>query len=65
GMMHLDMGETAEGKQFNFYWYNPATGESTSARKVTGGRKVQFTAPGMYPGTLEYSDWVLHIYESK
>lgn len=64
GMIHLDMGETAEGKQFNFYWYNPATGESTSGKKVTGGRKVQFTAPGMYPGTLEYSDWVLHVNEN-
>jgi hypothetical protein len=60
-MMHLDMGETAAGKSFSWYWYNPATGESTSKRKVTGGRKVQFTAPGMYPGTLDYSDWVLHI----
>ena len=64
GMMHLDMGESAEGKSFTFYWYNLATGESTSERKVTGGRKVQFTAPGMYPGTLEYSDWVLHVFEN-
>ncbi|WP_372948242.1 DUF4038 domain-containing protein [Mariniphaga sp.] len=65
GMMHLDMGQTAEGKKFNFYWYNPATGESTPQRQIKGGRKVQFTAPGMYPGTLDYSDWVLHIYESE
>ena len=61
GMMHLDMGEAAAGKSFFWYWYNPATGESTSKRQVNGGRKVQFTAPGMYPGTLDYSDWVLHI----
>jgi len=61
GMMHLDMGETAAGKSFSWYWYNPATGESTSKRQVAGGRKVQFTAPGMYPGTLDYSDWVLHV----
>ncbi len=64
GMMHLDMGQAATGKQFTAYWYNPSTGESTSKRQVQGGQKVQFTAPGMYPGTLEYSDWVLHIYES-
>jgi len=64
GMMHLDMGEAAVGKQFSFYWYNPATGESTSERKITGGRKVQFTAPGMYPATLDYSDWVLHVFEN-
>jgi hypothetical protein len=61
GMMHLDMSVTAAGKSFSCYWYNPSTGESTSRRQVTGGRKVQFTAPGMYPGTLDYSDWVLHI----
>jgi len=61
---HLDMGEAAVGKQFSFYWYNPATGESTSERKITGGRKVQFTAPEMYPATLDYSDWVLHVFEN-
>jgi hypothetical protein len=64
GMMHLDMGEASNGKQFTAYWYNPATGESTSKRQVQGGQKVQFTSPGMYPGTLEYSDWVLHVSEN-
>lgn len=63
GMMHLDMGEAASGKSFSWYWYNPATGEATSKQQVRGNRKVQFTAPGMYPGTLDYSDWVLHVYE--
>ncbi|MBW6534923.1 MAG: DUF4038 domain-containing protein [Mariniphaga sp.] len=64
GMMHLDMGQAATGKQFTAYWYNPATGESTSKWQVQGGQKVQFTAPGMYPGALDYSDWVLHVFEN-
>jgi hypothetical protein len=63
GMMHLDMSEAASGKIFNWNWYNPATGKTTQVQQVQGGRKVQFTAPGMYPGTLDYSDWVLHVYE--
>lgn len=62
GMIHLDMGQEATGRQFSWYWYNPATGDYTEKQKVQGGRKIQFTAPGMYPGTLEFSDWVLHVY---
>lgn len=62
GMINLDMLQEAEGKTFTAYWYNPATGESTSQKQVKGGRSVRFIAPGMYPGTLEFGDWVLHIY---
>lgn len=65
GMIHLDMGQQALGRQYSWYWYNPATGEQSEKHQVQGGRKVQFTAPGMYPGNLQYSDWVLHVYEEK
>jgi hypothetical protein len=62
GMMHLDMSERLQEN------HSPVTGiirlqeNQHPKRQVTGGRKVQFTAPGMYPGTLDYSDWVLHVF---
>jgi hypothetical protein len=61
-MINLNIGEQGMGKNFIFYWYNPATGESTGKKQIKGSKTLQFTAPGMYPGELEYSDWVLHMY---
>jgi hypothetical protein len=62
GMISLNIGEKGDEKEFSYYWYNPATGESTGKRQIKGNKTLQFTAPGMYPGTLNYSDWVLHVY---
>jgi hypothetical protein len=60
GMINLDIGQNE--KEFTFYWYNPANGESTSKKTIKGMHTLQFVAPGMYPGTLNYSDWVLHVF---
>lgn len=65
GMINLDMGESASDKFFTYYWYNPATGESSKTEQIQGNKTLQFVSPGMYPGKLNYSDWVLHIYESE
>lgn len=65
GMINLNIGQSGSEKEFTFYWYNPATGESTSKKSIKGNRMLQFVAPGMYPGTLNYSDWVLHVLTSK
>jgi hypothetical protein len=62
GMINLNIGENGPGKEFSYNWYNPATGESTGKKQIKGNKTLQFTAPGMYPGTLNYSDWVLHVY---
>jgi hypothetical protein len=61
GMINLNTGETGVEKEFSYYWYNPATGELTGKKQVKGNKSLQFTSPGMYPGTLNYSDWVLHV----
>jgi hypothetical protein len=61
-MINLDIGQNDTEKEFIFYWYNPANGESTSKKSIKGNHTLQFVAPGMYPGTLNYSDWVLHIF---
>jgi hypothetical protein len=63
GMIHVDMGESAVGKNFSYYWYNPSTGEAGAKREITGKATLQFISPGMYPGSLEYSDWVLHVFK--
>ena len=64
GMINLVMGETAIGKNFTYYWYNPSTGETGGRRQITGKESLQFISPGMYPGSLEYSDWVLHVFNN-
>ena len=64
GMVNLDMGKSANGKNFSYYWYNPSTGESGGKRVITGRETLQFISPGMYPGSLEYSDWVLHVFNN-
>lgn len=61
GMLNLKIPGNGE-KTFSYYWYNPATGESTNPEQITGKEYLQFVSPGMYPGTLNYSDWVLHVY---
>lgn len=65
GMINLVVGETAMGKNFTYYWYNPATGETGGRREITGKESLQFISPGMYPGSLEYSDWVLHVFNNR
>ena len=62
GMINLDIGHHDSEREFIFYWYNPATGESTDKMQIKGNKTLQFRAPGMYPGTLNYSDWALHLY---
>jgi len=62
GMINLNIGEKGDEKEFSYYWYNPVTGESMDKKQIKGNKTLQFTAPGMYPGTLNYSDWVLHVY---
>ena len=61
GMLNLKIKGNQE-EIFSFYWYNPATGESTNHESVKGKNYLQFVSPGMYPGALKYSDWVLHVY---
>jgi hypothetical protein len=62
GMISLNIGEKGDEKEFSYYWYNPATGESTGKKQIKGKKTLKFTASGMYPGTLNYSDWVLYVY---
>lgn len=63
GMINLNIGKNGTDKEFSYYWYNPATGVTTDKKQIKGNKTLQFTAPGMYPGSLNYSDWVLRVYE--
>jgi hypothetical protein len=62
GMINLDIGQNNTEKELSYYWYNPATGEATSKNSIKGNHTLQFVAPGIYPGSLKYSDWVLHVF---
>ena len=62
GMLNLRIPGNGE-QTYSCYWYNPATGESSDTKSVTGEKYLQFVSPGMYPGTLNYSDWVLYVYK--
>ncbi len=53
----------AAGKDFAWYWFNPENGQSSETHQIEGNETLQFIAPEMYPGTLNYSDWVLHVYQ--
>lgn len=61
GTVKVDLRPSTASDSFEYYWYNPATAQSGSSRVVKGGGIRFFSAPGAYPGTLNYSDWVLHI----
>ena len=62
GMINLEIGDDGKEKSFSYYWYNPANGETAATRRIKGDKSLKFTAPGMYPGSPHYSDWVLHVF---
>src|SRR5690606_21542106 len=59
GTLKLDL--TAFPGKFDYYWFNPATGESLDPKTISGGNLHFFSAPGGYPGTPDFQDWVLHV----
>lgn len=63
GMINLELPQSAAGKDFAYYWFNPENGQSSETHQIEGKETLQFIAPEMYPGKLNYSDWVLHVYQ--
>jgi hypothetical protein len=61
GTFKIDLKTASEKDSFEYYWFDPATGKSVSPKVVKGGTEVFFSAPGGYPGTLNFQDWVLHL----
>jgi hypothetical protein len=61
GGVKIDLRPSADADQFEWTWFNPATGESGGTGQVSGGAIRYFSPPEDYPGTLEFRDWVLHV----
>jgi len=61
GTLKVDLRPSSESDNFEYYWFNPGTGKSNEVKTVKGGAARFFAAPGGYPGTLDYKDWVLYI----
>ena len=61
GTVSIDLRPSTDAETFNYYWFDPATGRSEKARSVKGGAIRHLAAPGGYPGTVHFRDWVLHL----
>ena len=61
GTLKVDLRPSSETDSFEYYWFDPGSGKSGAAKTVKGGGIQFFAAPGSYPGTLNFKDWVLHI----
>ncbi|HZH95472.1 MAG TPA: DUF4038 domain-containing protein [Flavisolibacter sp.] len=61
GTMKIDLKKTSENDRFQYYWFDPATGKSLTPKEIRGGAEVFLSAPGGYPGNVNFHDWVLHI----
>jgi hypothetical protein len=63
GSCKLDLRPSGAEDDFEYAWFDPATGKYQGRGTVKGGSLQFFSAPGAYPGTLHFSDWVLHLWK--
>ena len=61
GTFKLDLKTVSAKDSFTYHWFDPSTGKSRPAKTVNGGTEVFFSAPGGYPGNVNFQDWVLHV----
>jgi hypothetical protein len=57
----INLGATAGGKNYEYYWFNPGTGEKKETEVAAGKELIRLNCPEMYPGVTELRDWVLYI----
>lgn len=61
GTLKVDLRSSSASDSFEYTWFDPSTGKYNPSRTVKGGTIQFFSAPGAYPGTLHFKDWVLYI----
>ena len=61
GTLKVDLQSTSDTDTFEYYWLDPATGATTNIETLKGGSTPFLSAPGAYPGSLYFHDWVLYI----
>jgi hypothetical protein len=57
----INLGATASEKEYEYYWFNPGSGEKKDTEVVRGKDLIRLTCPEMYPGVTDLRDWVLYI----
>lgn len=61
GTVKIDLSAASEHDRFEYSFFDPGTGEYRGADEVKGGAIRFFSAPGGYPGSEAFTDWVLRI----
>jgi hypothetical protein len=61
GTCKIDLKGASEKDSFEYRWFDPGTGKSLPPKVIKGGSEVFFSAPGGYPGNVNFHDWVLHM----
>lgn len=61
GTLKVDLRPASETDAFAYSWFDPGTGTTTNPETLKGGAIHFLNAPGGYPGTVHFQDWVLHI----
>jgi hypothetical protein len=63
GTCKLNLLSSRKEDEFEYYWFNPATGKESGHSTVKGGAVRFFSSPGGYPGSVHFSDWVLYLHK--
>ena len=57
----INLGTDATGRNYAYFWFNPATGKKYDSQVITGKEFIRLNCPEMYPGVTELRDFVLYI----
>lgn len=61
GTVKVLMDDSAVSEQYQYHWFNPATGKSSDPKTIHGNSILEFSCPESYPDIPDYKDWVLYI----
>jgi len=61
GSFRLDL-RLAESSGFNVEWIDLSTGITQKNGQIMGGEIITLSPPEDYPGSLQYKDWLVHVY---
>jgi hypothetical protein len=61
GSFRLDL-RLAESSGFNVEWIDLSTGIIRKDGQIMGGKIITLSPPEDYPGSLQYKDWLVHVY---
>lgn len=61
GTVKVRMDDLAVSEQYQYHWFNPATGKSSDSKTIHGKSILEFSCPESYPDIPDYKDWVLYI----